>query len=122
MNKSKWNKLVFGILAMLLVQVVLSLSGFDSLNKNTVLIYLIWIVLLFIGIPLLEKQKKQTNDNFVIPFLVFTIVQFLFVLGTIVVVNVMLPEEFSNFALQLSSTFFGVLGIESWILLDKKRT
>lgn len=120
MNKSKWNKLVIGILAMLLVQVVLSLSGFDSLNKNTILIYLIWIVLLFIGIPLLEKQKKQATDNFVLPFLVFTTVQFSFVLIAIVMVNVLLPNEFPNFALQLSLTFFAVLGLQSWVLLEKK--
>jgi L-asparagine transporter-like permease len=120
MNRKKWTKIIFGLLTILLIQVVLSSLGFDSLNKNTVLVYLIWTLLLTIGLPLVEKQKKKDSANFVLPFLVFTTVQFFFVLIAIVMVNVLLPNEFPNFALQLSLTFFAVLGLQSWVLLEKK--
>lgn len=107
------------MLLMLLFQFLLSQLGVDCMNKNTVLIYALWLPILLIGLPLVEKQRKRSNDSFILPFMVFTTIQFLFILGAVVTVNVLLPNEFANFALQLSLSFFAILAIQSWVFLGK---
>jgi len=122
MKKNDWILLGAGVALLSLVFYFLNhLFEIETWNQQTFLAMAILIGITIPGLWLIKLIQYKDSQLFVQSFLVFTTLQLLILLFSLLLFKFSDPENLKNFALQLTGAFFYILALQSAILLKKNK-
>jgi hypothetical protein len=120
MKKNDWFTLVVGVALLVLGFFGLNqLFEIDAWNRQTLISVILLAGITAPGLWLIKSFQYKDSQLFVQSFLVFTTLQLLILLFTLLLFKFSYPENLKNFALQLTAAFFYMLALQSVILLKK---
>jgi hypothetical protein len=122
MKKNDWITLGVGVALLVLGFFGLNqLFEIDTWNRQTLVSVTMLAGITAPGLWLIKSFQYKDSPLFVQSFLVFTTLQLLILLFTLLLFKFSYPENLKNFALQLTAAFFYMLSLQSVILLKKNK-